>query len=280
MARVARYELFIVSSEFLLWTPRRGKNELEPVCADVYFETKQLQFSNPAGLSRMDSNRPAESDPQKQPYTATSDSPSTTNQEAVARRGVPLSRWIAFLSIACGGAAADLYTKQAIFQWRGLPNEQPAWWLVENYLGIETAVNIGAVFGIGAGQGTLFAALSVLAGIGVVTWLFVFGAARSWWMCVALAMVSGGIVGNLYDRLGFWWQEGMPVEWKSGVRDWILMQAGDAYKWPNYNIADSLLVIGAGMLVWHSFFPGDSLGQVEPDNSSTRSKNSNPSATT
>lgn len=193
----------------------------------------------------MDSTRPATSE--------TTQAETTTPPQS---RSVPLSRWIAYFAIAAFGAGADLYTKQAIFEWRGLPNEQPAYWLIEDLLGIETAVNIGAVFGIGAGQGTLFAALSVLAGIGVITWLFVFGAARVWWLCISLAMVTGGIIGNLYDRLGFWWEEGMPVEWKSGVRDWILMQAGDSYKWPNYNIADSLLVIGAGMLVWHSFFPG------------------------
>jgi signal peptidase II len=173
--------------------------------------------------------------------------------------GVPANRpWI-FAAIVLVGAAADLITKQWVFGWRGLPNEKPVWWLVEDLLGIETAVNIGAVFGIGAGKGTLFATLSVLAGVAVVVWLFWFGAARSRWMCVSLALVGGGIIGNLYDRLGLWWTEGMPVEWKSGVRDWILMQAGDAYKWPNYNIADSLLVVGAAMLVWHSFFPGDDL---------------------
>ena len=164
-------------------------------------------------------------------------------------------RFGVYLGIAAVGATADLWTKAAMFRWRGLPGEQRPWWLVDNLLGVETAVNIGAVFGIGAGKGTMFAALSVLAGIGILVWLFWYGAARSWWLLVALAMVSGGIVGNLYDRLGLWWQPGMREEWRSGVRDWILMQAGDSYKWPNYNIADSLLVIGAFMLVWRSFFP-------------------------
>lgn len=217
----------------------------------------------------MDSKRPAQSDSENAakiaPNTLTPPAKSGLAPGSPGQQlgRVPLSRWVAFLAIVTLGACTDLYTKQAVFEWRGLPNDGPAWWLVDGYLGVETAVNIGAVFGIGAGKGTLFAALSVFAGIGVTVWLFVFGAARNWWMCVALAMVSGGIIGNLYDRLGFWWQEGMPIEWKSGVRDWILMQAGDAYKWPNYNIADSLLVIGAGMLVWHSFFPGDEASDSE-----------------
>ena len=213
----------------------------------------------------MDSNRPAQSDQTLHLSKSEQDRLTQASGDEQTNSQVPLNRWLAYFSIAAIGAGADLYTKQAIFQWRGLPNEKPAYWLIEDVLGIETAVNIGAVFGIGAGKGTLFAALSVLAGIGVIVWLFVFGAARVWWLCVALAMISGGIIGNLYDRLGFWWQEGMPEEWKSGVRDWILMQAGDAYKWPNYNIADSLLVVGAGMLVWHSFFPGKSANYSNAD---------------
>ncbi|WP_164103607.1 signal peptidase II [Candidatus Laterigemmans baculatus] len=173
----------------------------------------------------------------------------------VSASRVPANRIVVYCLIAVLGAAADLATKELAFRYRGLPSEKPVKWVIEGYLGIETAVNTGAVFGIGAGKGLLFATLSVMAGVGILVWLFWFGAARSWWLCTALAMVSAGILGNLYDRLGMWWYEGLPVPWKSGVRDWILMQAGDAYKWPNYNIADSLLVVGAIMLVWRSFLP-------------------------
>ena len=46
-------------------------------------------------------------------------------------------------------------------------------------------------------------------------WLFWFRAAESWWLTVALGLVAGGIVGNLYDRLGLWWHEDYPVEWQT-----------------------------------------------------------------
>jgi signal peptidase II len=39
----------------------------------------------------------------------------------------------------------------------------------------------------------------------------------------------------------------------NAVRDWILLRYG-AFTWPNFNIADSLLVCGAGLLLWHSFW--------------------------
>lgn len=170
---------------------------------------------------------------------------------------IPVSRYVVFLTLAITGAIADLWTKEAIFRWRGLPGQADIWWLVEGYVGVETAVNIGAVFGLGAGQGVWFAGLSIVAAIAIFVWLFYFGAARHWWLTVAMGCVLGGIIGNLYDRLGMWWTPGLPLEWKSGVRDWILWQAGDNYKWPNFNIADSLLVCGAAMLLWKSFFPDD-----------------------
>ena len=180
-----------------------------------------------------------------------------TGTTGLRQNPVPISRYIVFAILAATGAAADLWTKDVIFRWRGLPGQKDVWWLVDGYAGIETAVNIGAVFGLGAGQGGVFAALSVVAAIAIFVWLFWFGAARLWWLTVAMGCVLGGIIGNLYDRLGMWWTPGLPIEWRSGVRDWILWQASNDYKWPNFNIADSLLVCGAGMLLWRSFFPDD-----------------------
>ena len=165
-----------------------------------------------------------------------------------------VARVMTYVSLAVVGAGLDLWSKHAIFAWRGVPGQKDIWWIIEGYFGIETSVNLGAVFGIGQGQGSVFAALSVFAMIGIIAWLFWFGAAQSLWLTVALGMITGGIIGNLYDRLGMWWQEGYPPEWKSGVRDWILWQASDKWVWPNFNIADSLLVCGAGMLLWQSFF--------------------------
>lgn len=165
----------------------------------------------------------------------------------------PRSRILVFAVISVVGCATDLLTKQWVFQWRGLPRPDNEWWLWEPYIGIETAVNIGALFGMGAGFGSVFAVLSVVAAIGIVIWLFRYGAARDRWMNIALSLVMGGIFGNLYDRLGLWWSPGMPPEWRNGVRDWILCRY-DTFTWPNFNIADSLLVSGAVMLLIHAFF--------------------------
>lgn len=157
-----------------------------------------------------------------------------------------------FTSLAGGGAALDLWTKHAVFQWRGLPGQLPPWWLIDGLVGIETAVNEGALFGMGAGFGSLFAMLSVLAAIGIIVWLARYEAIQSRWLTVALGCVMAGIFGNLFDRLGLWYQDGYPPQWRSGVRDWILLRY-QTHTWPNFNIADSLLVAGAIMLAIHSF---------------------------
>lgn len=169
--------------------------------------------------------------------------------EAIAPRISP-SSYLLFCVLMIAGASADLISKQWIFAWRGLPEQLPPWWLIEPYVGIETAVNQGALFGMGQGRGWLFAMLSVVALIGICVWLFVLRAAQSNWLLVAMGLVTGGILGNLYDRLAI---PALPGKWKGGVRDWILFQYQD-YVWPNFNIADSLLVVGAIMLAIHSLF--------------------------
>jgi signal peptidase II len=169
---------------------------------------------------------------------------------------VPYGQTSLLFFIVALGTAADLWTKAAIFKWRGYPGQSPPWWLVDGHVGVETAVNIGAVFGLGAGQGALFAALSIFAAMGIFVWLFRYQAILSWYLTIALACVLGGIGGNLYDRLGLWYEPGigLPPEWRSGVRDWILWQVNDRWRWPNFNIADSLLVTGAIMMILHSFW--------------------------
>ena len=174
-------------------------------------------------------------------------------------RRVPLANVLLFFGLAVVGATADLWTKAVAFERLGLPGQSDVYWVIDGYFGIETAVNPGAVFGLGAGRGTFFAAMSVAAALGIGVWMFVFGAARSRRLTVALGCVTGGIIGNLYDRLGLWWQPGYDPRWKSGVRDWILWQANDQWKWPNFNIADSLLVAGACMLMYLSFFHPDAM---------------------
>jgi signal peptidase II len=162
----------------------------------------------------------------------------------------PRSRYLVFFGIAVSGCALDLLTKHWVFQWRGAPGQSPIWWIWEPYVGIETALNRGALFGMGAGFGLGFAVMSVLAAIGILVWLFRFHAARDALLTLALGCVMGGIGGNLYDRLGLWQGPEVPGEFRNAVRDWVLLRYHQ-WSWPNFNLADSLLVCGACLLLWH-----------------------------
>jgi signal peptidase II len=184
---------------------------------------------------------------------------------------VPKNRYAVFAAIALCGCAIDLTTKSWIFAKLGFPASEPIW-LWPGIFSLETSLNEGALFGMGQGWTFVFAALSVCAGVGIVVWLFAFKAARELWLTVALACVMAGILGNLYDRVG------MPgLAWPYAdkhhargdhvyaVRDWLHFQC-PWFDWPIFNIADSLLVCGAGMLVLQSFrkeAPGDSPAAVK-----------------
>jgi signal peptidase II len=176
-------------------------------------------------------------------------------------RVVPASRFVAFFSIGIAGCLIDLATKSWMFNRLGMPG--PAlrtWWIWEDVFGFQTSLNEGALFGMGQGMVGALVALSVVAAGGVLFWLFYLGAARNWLLTISLGCIAAGIAGNLYDRLGLpglkWWA-GHPMhgvdEPVYAVRDWILVMIGSR-PWPNFNIADSLLVCGVVVLAWDAFF--------------------------
>jgi signal peptidase II len=152
-------------------------------------------------------------------------------------------------------------------------------WLWDDVFGFQITLNEGALFGMGQGLWPLFAALSVGAVIGIAVWLFLAGAARDRLLTVALAFVTGGILGNLYDRIGLpglTWPRGSghpvgaPVH---AVRDYILVMIGP-WHWPNFNLADSALVCGAALLVLHAFFskPERETGKTDAEERMTKAE--------
>jgi len=184
----------------------------------------------------------------------------------------PLSRYAVFLLIAGIGFAVDLWTKDWIFFKLGDKLPGYVWWFWEGRFGLQLSLNRGALFGIGQGLIPVFVVLSVSAAIGISFWLFRMREARSLWLTVTLAMVTGGIFGNLYDRLGLHGLVKDPItkEPEYAVRDWILFQWDDAWRWPNFNIADSLLVCGAIMLVLHAFFVRPNEDDEQPKSADQR----------
>ena len=58
---------------------------------------------------------------------------------------------------------------------------------------------------------------------------------------LALALILGGAIGNLYDRVRF-----------SYVIDFLAVRIYH-YNWPDFNVADSCIVIGACLLLLEIF---------------------------
>jgi len=163
-------------------------------------------------------------------------------------------RFFLFCVIAVSGFLLDWGTKNWIFSKLTKATEENAnvWWFWEGVFGFQLILNKGALFGMGYGLVFLFAIFSSVALVGILAWMY-FQGSKSWFMTIVLGMITGGILGNLYDRLGLHnlrEPEGTPIY---AVRDWILVMIGK-YPWPNFNVADSLLVVGAILLGFYVFF--------------------------
>lgn len=179
----------------------------------------------------------------------------------------PRSRYALFLLTALAFLFLDLASKSWAFQHCGLPGTQEEWWVIPNVLGIQTSLNEGALFGMGQGFSFLFCGVSVLALAFFWGWLFGLGKAESRFWTFVLGMMGGGVLGNTFDRLGLhgltwdWafipWLNGNPIheagEPVYAVRDWILVMLG-SYHWPNFNLADSCMVVGISLILLDAFF--------------------------
>lgn len=149
--------------------------------------------------------------------------------------------WILFGGIALSGAAADLWTKKAIFNWLGPAGSNETFSVIPGFFRIAPCLNDGAAFSILQGQRMILAGVSIIALI-VICVLFLMGKIVRRTFQIAAGCITAGIVGNLYDRL---FNEGL-------VRDFLDFYIG-SYRWPTFNIADSLLCIGVGLILLVNF---------------------------
>ena len=76
---------------------------------------------------------------------------------------------------------------------------------------------------------------------------------------IGLALIMGGAFGNLWDRLA-----------RGRVVDFLLFYV-KRYQWPVFNLADSAIVIGAGLLVLEILFHKSSGPEDSPPNSTPTS---------
>jgi signal peptidase II len=108
------------------------------------------------------------------------------------------------------------------------------------FFNLRLAYNTGAAFSFlgnaGGWQRWFFAGISVLVISVLVVWMRRLKP-EQWQLSVAFALIIGGALGNLIDRLVY-----------GHVIDFIDVYY-KTWHWPTFNVADSAITVGAGLLL-------------------------------
>ncbi len=155
---------------------------------------------------------------------------------------MPRSKPGLFWGVATGVVFADAFTKMIAAD-RLLPAYLPRPVLGEG-VRLTLVYNPGAAFGLhfGAQSRWIFVGLTLLALI-VLARLYLDTPLAHRVRLLALALVTGGAVGNLLDRL----------KSSRGVVDFIDLGVG-AWRWPTFNVADMAVTTGAALLGWFLWY--------------------------
>ena len=151
--------------------------------------------------------------------------------------------WARWLALSALVVALDLATKawvSAAFQYGEVRPVLP-------FFNLVLVHNTGAAFSFLAGasgwQRWFFTVVTIVISAFIVAMLRKHHTDRL--MSVALALVLGGALGNLYDRLTL-----------GHVVDFVQLHAAGWY-FPAFNVADSAITVGVALLIWDSLVSGN-----------------------
>ncbi|HEY8070187.1 MAG TPA: signal peptidase II [Burkholderiales bacterium] len=147
-----------------------------------------------------------------------------------------VARWFGLAALA---VVLDYLTKAAVLA-SFAPGESRA---LAPFFNLVLVFNKGAAFSfLASAQGwqtLFFAAIAVAASV-VVSFL-IFRNPDKKLFCGGLALILGGALGNLYDRVAY-----------GHVVDFLDFHAM-GWHFPAFNVADSAITVGAGVLILESF---------------------------
>lgn len=144
-----------------------------------------------------------------------------------------------WLSISALVIALDLYTKHLVQSALAYGEHV----VVTGFFDLVLYHNEGAAFSFlaaaGGWQRVFFSAIAVIASVIILRLLLKHPQQKLF--CLALSLILGGALGNLYDRvtLGY-------------VVDFLFFHYQSWY-WPAFNVADSAITVGVVLLLWHEF---------------------------
>ena len=146
-------------------------------------------------------------------------------------------RWWAWLGLSALVIATDQLVKSALLSALH-PGEQRA---ITEFFSFVLTFNSGAAFSfmrdVPGWPRYLFSAVALAAAI-LIVWLLRRGGDR--WYCAGLALILGGALGNLWDRVTL-----------GQVVDFLLFHWRGWY-FPAFNVADSAITVGAASLILDS----------------------------
>lgn len=147
-----------------------------------------------------------------------------------------MRKWLSITAIII---ALDLYTKHLVLQSFAYGEH----FYVTSFFDLVRYHNEGAAFsflaGAGGWQRIFFSAIAIIASVVIIHLLRKHKTEKLF--CFALALVLGGAIGNLYDRLTLGY-----------VVDFLFFHYQTWY-WPAFNVADSAICVGVALLLIDSF---------------------------
>ncbi len=157
----------------------------------------------------------------------------------------------------------DLWSKA--WAWENLRNPPVKKEIIKDWFEFEFGFNTGAAFSF-----LRDASYARMVFIGVTILALIYMARLAWTMptkfrtaFIAVALVAGGALGNLHDRLVR--QLELRGEMHYGVVDFIKVHYWPDKVWPTFNIADVALVVGVGLLFIFLTRHGDALDGKKTD---------------
>ena len=137
------------------------------------------------------------------------------------------------------GLALDVVTKILVLKFMPLGSQTP---VVSGFFNLVHVHNKGAAFGLLGGLSLEFTRLFFIATtslvLGVVGYLWYRLPENCWQAALGYSLIMAGALGNMIDRVRL-----------GEVVDFLDLYWG-RYHWPAFNVADSLVCLGAGWMVW------------------------------
>jgi len=148
----------------------------------------------------------------------------------------------------------DQSTKMLVLRFLGLSQQ---WIVIPGFFKFVHWENTGAAWSFFQDQNNLLAAVSILALLGLFFWR------RHFYVHVpmgrlALGLIFGGIAGNLFDRLHYH----QVIDF---LRFYVDRHSGQEIGFPAFNVADSAICVGVGLLILVSWKHEEDQGKGQPE---------------